>query len=725
MGEQLQVSTFSFARIGALLGPVLGLALVLAACTAQPVRTLSEIPDRIGNRSPAAAPGMAAPQSAPAPMIVARPSNTSAAPRAARIDEVYPGRGDTLRPGGSTPRQTAPGDIDLTFEGADIREVLRVVLGDLLGANYVVDPNVTGTVSLTTNRPLRREDLLPVLEGVLASQGVRILNYGQTLRVTRNPDAEALAQGGISTGAGGSFRVFTLDHMSVADMRNILEPMLPQGSISGANEARGIIIASGSAAVLRLAAGTVDIFDVDQMAGQTSALVTLESGDARTVVAELASIFGAGGTRVGEQGPLQLLPIERMNGVLILSRQRALVEQAREWIYRLDRRSDPTEKRVYVYYVQHGGAQRLADALKEIVGNRAPAAGATPEPTPVSATAAGAQTAAQAAARLFGDDIRIAIDGERNALLIATSPANFRIVEEVLTRLDIQPLQVLIEASIFEVTLGDTLRFGLQYALNTGGIGGADRGIIGLGRGTATSNGPGSIIRQVISPITPGFNFTLEGAAATKLVIDALSDLTEVNMLSSPNVIVLNNNTAALNVGDEVPIITQSTTSAVTDNPLIVNTVQYRQTGVSLEVTPQANASGMVTLQLSQTVSDVRVTTSSTIDSPTIQNRSLLSTVTVRSGETIMLGGLIREQASTTKSGIPLLNDLPLLGPLFGFNQRTANRTELVALIRPVIIGSAEEAAAVTTTLRNKFLGLVRQEQEGIRQPRRVITADR
>lgn len=707
---------------------MLGLALVLAACTAQPVRTLSEIPDRLGNRAPAPAPGMAAPQVAPAPpMIVARPSNTSAVPRAARIDEVYPGRGDTLRPGVSTPRQTAPGDIDLTFEGADIREVVRVVLGDLLGTNYVVDPNVTGTVSLSTNRPLRREDLLPVLEGVLASQGVRILNYGQTLRVTRNPDAEALAQGGISTGAGGSFRVFTLDHMSVADMRSILEPMLPQGAISGANEARGIIIVSGSAAVLRLAAGTVDIFDVDQMAGQTSALVTLESGDARTVVAELASIFGAGGTRVGEQGPLQLLPIERMNGVLILSRQRALVEQAREWIYRLDRRSDPTEKRVYVYYVQHGGAQRLADALKEIVGNRAPAAGAaaTPEPTPVSATAAGAQSAVQAAARLIGDDVRIAIDGERNALLIATSPANFRIIEEVLTRLDIQPLQVLIEASIFEVTLGDTLRFGIQYALNTGGIGGSDRGIIGLGRGTATENGPGSIVRQVITPIAPGFNFTLEGAAATRLVIDALSDLTEVNMLSSPNVIVLNNNTAALNVGDEVPIITQSTTSAVTDNPLIVNTVQYRQTGVSLEVTPQANASGMVTLQLSQTVSDVRTTTSSTIDSPTIQNRSLLSTVTVRSGETIMLGGLIREQASTTKSGIPLLNDLPIIGPLFGAQSRSANRTELVALIRPVIIGSAEEAAAVTTTLRNKFLGLVRQEQEGIRQPRRPITSDR
>jgi general secretion pathway protein D len=698
--------------------------MLVAACTAQPVRDVSELPASI----PETGPRVAQNQTPIAQTQPAFPASSSAVVnRQPRIDEIYPARDTSDDTGGARPLRGPEGDITLTFDNADVREVVRVVLGDLLGINYVVDPNVSGAISLASGRPLRRDDLFPTLEAILSSQGIQLLNYGNVLRVTRAADAQARAAGGIGFGPGTAYRVFPLQYVSAAQMQSVLAPLLPEGGLPVVDAVRNLIVVAGDTAVIRLAAGTIDIFDVDRMATQTAAIVSLEDADATVVAAELSNIFASTGSLAGadgEPGALQLIPIERLNGILVIAQNQDLVENAREWIYRLDRKRDPAERRVFVYYVQHGGAERIANALNDILSGTAPPPANGENAPDSTATPAG----------LLDENLRVSVDTENNALLVSTTAANFSLIEDVLRRLDIQPLQVMIETSIFEVSLRDDLRFGVQYAINNGGIGLGDGGIISFSNGTNTVTGPGSVATPVISPVLAaqgtsttvgGFNFTIDGASATRFIIDALSDLTEVNMISSPNVIVLNNNTAQLNVGDEVPIITQTTTSTVTTSPLIVNTVQYRPTGVSLEVTPQVNASGMVTLRLSQAVSDVRVTTSSTINSPTIQNRSLLSTVSVRSGDTVLLGGLIRESAGDGKTGIPILNDLPLVGNLFGRRTETTQRTELVILIRPIIISTPEEATNVTESMRNKFLSLVRQEREGIRQPRRIVGGGR
>lgn len=696
--------------------------LLVAACTAQPVRDVSELPVSIPEEGPRIAENQ---PTLPAAQAPARPAPTVIA-TAPRIDELYPARTVADEDRGTRPRRPPEGDITLNFENADVREVARVILGDLLRLNYVVDPNVAGTVTLSTGRALRQEDLLSVLGAVLASQNIRLLDYGGVFRLTRDAGPGALADGGIGYGSGTAYRVFPLQYIAAQQLQGILAPLLPEGAVVAVDPARNLIVVAGDPAVLRLAAGTIDIFDVDRMATQTAAIISLQQADAAIVATELSNIFAATGTlasQSGEPGVLQIIPIERLNGILIVGQSQDVVENAREWVFRLDRARDPTERRVFVYYVQHGGAERIATALSEIL---------TAQPAAADPAAEGAPDTAATPAGLLDENLRISVDNENNALLISTTSENFRVIEDVLRRLDIQPLQVMIETSIFEVTLRDQLRFGVQFALSTGGLGIGEDGTTSFSSGTQTETGPGSIVTPIITPILAnagidaigGFNFTIEGSSATRLIIDALSDITEVNMISSPNVIVLNNNTAQLNVGDVVPIITQTTTSTVTANPLIVNTVQYRPTGVSLEVTPQASASGMVTLQLSQSVSDVRVTTSSTIDSPTIQNRSLISTVSVRSGDTVLLGGLIRESAADGRTGIPLLNELPIVGPLFGRRSETTQRTELVILIRPVIISSPEEASTVTQSMRNKFLTLVRQEREGIRQPRRIVDGD-
>lgn len=687
------------------------------------MRDLAELPAPADQATDLPAPGTVAQQRYP----VAEPRAAAAAEP--RIDEVYLGAGEAIdREGAKGPPPAAPaGDIVLDFKQADLRDVVRVILGDLLGSNYVVDPDVTGTITLSTERPLQKASLFAVLEAVLATQGATLVNYGDVYRVTRATDPGTLAGGGIAVAPtalaeGAGFRVYPLRFVAAEEMAKVLGPLLPQGAIVYTDTARNLLIIAGTGPQLRLAANTLKIFDVDQMRGRTVMLTSLEKAEARTVTAELESIFATSGKTAGPQGLIQFIPIERLNAVMVIAKQPSYLEEARNWIFRLDRRRDPAERRLFVYYVQHGRAADLANTLRDIFGD-GPGEGLTAER---AAGAAATETGAtpEAAPSRSESKIRFTADERNNALLISASTGEFELVDEVLAKLDIQPLQVLIEASIFEVTLRDELRYGIQYAISNGGLGFANDGDATLTRGTTATGDTAELVTALINPLLPGFSFTLQGTSRTRFIVDTLSGLTEVNMISSPNILVLDNQVARLRVGDEVPIVTQTTTSAVTDNPLIVNTVQYRNTGVTLEVTPRVNASGLVEMEIAQEVSDVSVTTSSNIDSPTIQNRSILSTVVVQDTDTVMLGGLIREEARDSKSGIPVLHRIPVVGNLFGQTDTTARRTELVVLIRPRVIANPQEAQTMTLDMRRKFLTLLQLEQTGVRQPRRIVDED-
>lgn len=711
-----------FAGLGAIV-----LVLLIAACAAKPVRNVTLPSTYDTPPQPAATAAAVAPQ-----IYGGAIGNVVLEAPAPRIDEFYPASGETLDPTAAAGPEDhdATGEITLDFVDADLRDVVRTLLGDILNENFVIDPDVGGRVTLSTNHPIERADLLPTLEAVLASHGAKLLAYDTVYRITRSADSAALAGGGIDVDPAigersANYRVFPLKYISADDMKAILEPLLPDGAVLYQDNSRNVLILAGGGAELRLASSTVEIFDVNQMVGQNVHLIGLQNSEVGTVVAELESIFINNIQTAEKAGLVQFIPIERLNAVLIISKQQAYIEEARKWIYRLDRARNATEPRIYVYYVQHSQAKRLADSLRGIIGFTGGDGGvaAATEATEVSATGSGG-AAATYGAGIFGPGLRISVDEDHNALLISATPKQFQVIEDVLARLDIQPLQVMIETSIFEVTLKDELRYGIQYAIDNGGLGISDTGTAALTRSLTASTTAGGLVQPLISPLLPGFSFSLEGSSRARLIIDTLSALTEVNMLSSPNIIVLNNQVAKLRVGDEVPIVTQTTTSATTADTLIVNSVQYRSTGVNLEVTPRVNASGMITLKIAQEVSDVVVTTTSNIDSPTIQNRFLLTTVSVRSGETIMLGGLIREAATDSESGIPLLHQLPVVGALFGQTTTTALRTELVLLIRPVVIASPEDARAMTNDLRGKFISLLQRERTAIRQPRRIITTE-
>jgi general secretion pathway protein D len=282
--------------------------------------------------------------------------------------------------------------------------------------------------------------------------------------------------------------------------------------------------------------------------------------------------------------------------------------------------------------------------------------------------------------------IRINADETNNALVILATPQQYARVQEALGQLDLQPLEVFLEAAIAEVTLGNKLQYGVQYFAQSGS------------NQLALSSGASSDI----APAFPGFSYLLT-TSNIKIVLDGLSNITHVEVLSSPQLLVLNNQTATLQVGDEVPVITQQAVSTSQDGAPLVNTVQYQNTGIILKVTPRVNRGGEVMMDITQEVSDVVASTTSNIGSPTIQQRKISSSVVIQDGETVALGGLITKNTSLTKSGIPFVSEIPVVGELFRDTENDHGKTELMVLITPHVVDNLKKARAITDELRRKL----------------------
>jgi general secretion pathway protein D len=284
--------------------------------------------------------------------------------------------------------------------------------------------------------------------------------------------------------------------------------------------------------------------------------------------------------------------------------------------------------------------------------------------------------------------VNITADEVNNSLVILATPQQYATIRTALTELDIAPLQVFLEAAIAEVTLSNDLKFGMQYKFSDA------HNTVLLSDATAGST---------ISPIVPGFSYMYTNGASVQAILSTIATKTHVEVISSPKVLVLNNQPATLQVGDRVPVVTEQATSVISPGAPLVNSVQYQDTGVILKVTPRVNAGGLVLLDISQEVSSVTTTTTSGIDSPTIQERKINSSVAVQDGETVALGGLIQDSRDHGRTGIPFLQDIPILGPLFGTTTNNDKRTELMVLIAPHVIDNIAKARGITDELRHKL----------------------
>ncbi|WP_193187934.1 type II secretion system secretin GspD [Nisaea sediminum] len=604
----------------------------------------------------------------------------------APVDEVYPG---TARGAGRV-AETAPrpvGTLSVSFDGAGLEQALKVIIGDQLGLSYVLPPDLTGRVTLRTARPLTRGQMTVLLEGLLASHGLSAVYEGDLVRVVRGAAGSEGGTGiGLAGGPGSGAEVFSLSYVSATQMVRLLEPFVRAGRVLPVGLADDLVLVSGPATERRAAERAIGLLDVDRLAGRSVAIIGLANASVEAVIPELNELFSAGGE--GANGIVRFTPIDRLNAILVIAADEAQVVRARTWIKRLDRTRNADERRLFVYFVKHGEATSLVKTLEGAFKDDGFLGGPVPDKN-----AAGVE-GGSGAERLRSSGPRFNADGSSNAILVWATGREYELISEVLAKLDITPLQVLIEGTVLEVSLQDDLRYGLQYFIETGEF------------STIFTRGTNA---NTVSPLTPGFGISIGGPNSSKIVIDALSELTDVRVVSSPQLLVLDGGTARLHVGDQVPIVTRTSSATVTDDNRIVNEIEYRDTGVTLNVTPKVKASGVVTLEVSQEVSDVVRTDSSDIDSPTIQQRRVVSTAAVESGTTVLLAGLIREIQNDVKSGIPVLHQLPVVGDLFGTTDKSTQRTELVVLITPRVIRNREEATDATRTLLRQYRGLIDQ----------------
>ncbi|MFB0874338.1 MULTISPECIES: type II secretion system secretin GspD [unclassified Sphingobium] len=627
---------------------------------------------------------------------------------------IVPGSGQIPNPRAPLPDQPiARGDITLNFPGVSVQQVARAVFGDILRVPFSIDPSLDTPVTVVSDRPIARSSVLPFLEGAFRASGLAILNSNGTYVVTTVEQARQ--QAGLVGEANSGFgnEAFTLRFVSAKLLQQVLESVLP-GLVASVDESQNILTVAGTTGQRRAVRDLVERFDVNWLRNMSFALYVPRRTDARLIVPELEKLVDSPGAPTA--GLVKLIAMDRLNGILAVSSQPQYLQDVRRWVDILDREGENSQPRLFVYRVQNGRSSDLAKTLLAAFGMGGRSTGAQPGPqgqnggiapglfTPdqsQSATPTGSplnpsppadSAAANAQQPASGppNGMTITSDEANNAVVVYATPQTYAIVEDALRKLDIPPLQVMIEVAITEVSLNDQLRYGVQWLFRDGNDEAA------LTRGTTATP----------TRIFPGLSLGYSNGGSVQATLNALEGLTKINVVSAPKLLVINNQTASLQVGDQVPISSSSAVSVENPNAPIVNAIEYKDTGVILKITPRVNSGGLVLLDISQEVSDVSTTSSSNIDSPTISTRRLASSIAVQDNQTIALGGLIRAIKTRGNEGIPLLSRIPVLGALFGTKTNEERRTELLVLLRPRVVRTSDDGRAITEELKEKIQSL-------------------
>lgn len=642
------------------------------------------------------------------------------------------------------------GDVTFNFENTPIQAVVKSVLGDLLQESYVIAPGVQGNVTFSTAKPISLDQARGVLETLLAWNNLAMIFRDG--RYTILPSAQAIPgnlvprSGQVSAQRGFDVRVVPLRYVSPTEMQKVLAPYVRQGAIVQADNARNLIVLAGSTTEMRNYLETIELFDVDWLKGMSIGMFPLERVEVKAVLPDLEKIFGEGG-QTPLAGMFRFLPIERTNSILVITPQPEYLERAGEWIARLDRGGSDAGSQLFVYYVKNVKATDLAGNLSDIFGGGSGggSSGGAREEAPIGAvvpgvqsveikslnagagadrqppaTPAATQTPAPAGGSginiVGGDDVRITAIEESNALLIRASPSQYDSILAAIKRLDIEPLQVHIEAQVVQVNLTGNLEFGVRWFFQNATSGDAAFAFRRDIRGFGGPNQAGNTVNSFAGTAGPGGLDWTFLATSWEALVKTLQSESRVEVLSAPSVLVLNNKTASVNVGTQIPVVS----SFINPGSGIVNPpsepgqpsqpvtgfgqsfVQFRDTGLILNVTPRVNPGGLVYLEIKQEESNIAGAPDPTGNVP-IARRVIETEVAVQSGETLVLGGLIKEDRNTGQDGVPGLMRVPVLGRFFSRSTRGTVRQELLVVLRPTVISNIDEARSLTDEYRVRF----------------------
>jgi len=671
-------------------------ALLLSACAAGPLAPAPGAAQRPSDIPPETrAPMEPAPVSNATALIA--PAGEAIADDPARLVYFDDRRGGRL-PGGLSERDFQTRTLGLDFVDAPAADVVRAVIGEALGEPVSVASNISGRITLTAPEPAPVRAALQALEAVLAESGLALVERADGFLLTT---ADQASQGAARPGArlGFGARITPVRHTTPNALLALIEPFITPSVSVNADDESGILILTGPGPDVEAAAEAAALFDTPALSDRVFGLFELRFADARTAASELDAVLTASGLA---PGTARILPLPRLNLLFVATRTRSQFDDAQAWLARFDQPSGGDERRLRYYVARNTPSTALARQITAAFAGGETAAGAAGLPRFAGAAEGQGQSgqpSGQGAGQDSGQDseqgsrLTVIADELNNGLIIRATDQEYREIVDLVDRMDVMPPQVLIEATIAEVRLTDALSFGVRWFFETRG--GEGDGTIGF---TDDSEGGAG-------PVFPGFNYAFVGADINA-ALSALNAVTDVSVLSAPSIMVQNNQTANLQVGDEVPIVTQTAQSVTDPGAPIVSNVVLRETGVILQVSPRINASGMVVLDVMQEVSSVRPNNTSGIDSPTIQQLRFTSTVAVRSRATIALGGLIRESETTSGSGVPGLSRIPVLGAAFRSRSTTTERSELVIFLTPRIINSDDDQRSALNDLRRDMRAL-------------------
>jgi general secretion pathway protein D len=645
-----------------------------------------------------------------------------------------------------SPAEDVKDGVTVNLVNVPIPQAAKSILSDALAVKYTIDPGIEGKVTIQTPKPIDKAALVDLFQSALRSNNAAVIKTGDSYKIV---PADHAFTGSVAVSGtaeprerlGSRVEVVQLKYVAAAEMKRILEPISPRNALIRADGARNAITISGTNQDIATMMDAISVFDIDVMKGMSFALVPVNTAQPQVIAEQLRNVFAS--DREGPMGGMvRFVPNGQLNAVLVMSPQPEYLSRAETWVRRLDARAEGSEKQFYTYPVQNRRAQEIVDVVqnmlaKETTGARSatttsrtvapqyreaslqstqssnpvqsafqalgaqgigtgtggaangsgigpgvsgsPQAGSSPD-TATGTTTTGVATEQE-------PRIKLSLDEGKNAILINATPSDYRRVMRMIGTLDVMPKQVLIEATIAEVTLTDELKFGVRWYLQSKNA-----------SSTFTDDPSGAL-----GAVFPGFSyaFAIKNLAAT---LSALNTITDVNVISSPSLTVMDNKTAMLQIGDEVPIITQSAVSTVTTGGPVINSVTYKDTGIMLAMTPRINASGRILLELEQEVSTVATTTSSGIDSPTIHKRHIRTSVVVNNGEALALGGLIQDSKTDTRTQAPILGDIPVIGNAFRQKDIVVGKTELLIIIVPHLMRNAGEAKTVTDEYRRELM---------------------
>ncbi|MFQ5901106.1 MAG: type II secretion system secretin GspD [Thermodesulfobacteriota bacterium] len=624
-------------------------------------------------------------------------------PNSSHSQEVHPSKEETTQQSDT---------ILLNFVDANLKDILQTV-GDITEENFILAPGVGGRITVQSSKPIPKADLFEVFESILEANGFSAVKTGTYYKIVPAPEArrktidiqEGRDRKSLPSGEKVMTQVVPIEFISSKDIVPILQPMLSRAGLI-VNYIKGnILIITDVSANIKKLFSIIEVLDVDVFKEKKIEIFTLTNVDAKDLHKELLEILRVLGLDK-DAAQLSIVPIERLNSIIVFSSNPSLLNSVKEWIDRLDKTLSPGSS-IHIHYLQNEKASNVKTVIDQLFGGKvsakpktrpqttAPPRGRTPTPVP---------TPRPSSAAPQQDEVKIYLYEPANALIIQATLPDYINILKIIKQLDRQPKEVLIDALIAEVKLDESSEFGIQWSFLKGNVN------TQLSSGIISSelvNPSGNVSIPANTTAPGGLSFLVTDAKKFFNIIQALASQGKVNILSNPHIVVRNNEKASINVGSDEPIATKASQTTTTTTGQTVQDIEYRKTGVILTVTPDITEGGVVAMDVRQEVSDIgpdRTVGNATY--PSFIKREVETHIVTRDGESIVIGGLIQERTDETITGVPILSKVPILGHLFRYTTDTLVKTELVVLLTPRVIWDIGHASDITKEFKNSLEGL-------------------